>query len=121
MGGSKCTAYFYYEGWIPFNEYLVSGQNLSIWIDPVVGKANVTDIEEVGNAQLSYTVYPNPTRGKIVVTPSFDGEYKLFDMTGKMVDAGVYNNQINISEKGFYLLELLSNTGKKETHKIICH
>ena len=121
MGGSKCTAYFYYEGWVPFNEYLVSGQNLSIWIDPVVGKANVTDIEEVGYAQLSYSVYPNPTRGKIVVTPSFDGEYKLFDMTGKMVDAGVYNNQIDISGKGFYLLELLSNTGKKETHKIICH
>ena len=34
---------------------------------------------------------------------------------------GVYENQISISQKGFYILELLPGEGEKETHKIICH
>ena len=81
----------------------------------------VTDIEENQETQSNYSVYPNPTRGEIVVTPTFEGEYNLFDMAGKMVATGVYDSQINLSEKGFYILELLPNTGEKETHKIICH
>ena len=121
-GGDKCTAFFNYnDTWMPFSDYLISGENLSIWLDPVVGKVRVTDIEENQETQSNYSVYPNPTRGEIVVTPTFEGEYNLFDMAGKMVATGVYDSEINLSEKGFYILELLPNTGEKETHKIICH
>jgi hypothetical protein len=42
-------------------------------------------------------------------------------MAGKMVGAGVYDAQINLPEKGFYIMELLPNAGESETHKIICH
>ena len=42
-------------------------------------------------------------------------------MSGKMVGAGTSDFKINIPEKGFYILELLSNSGETETHKIICH
>ena len=121
MGTSKCTASFYYKNqWMPFNEYLSSGDNLSIWLDPIVSKANLTDIDEV-NESMSYAVYPNPTQGEVSITPSFEGEYKLYDTTGKIVGEGVYENQINILQKGFYILELLPSVGETETHKIICH
>ncbi len=122
MGGSKCTAFFYYEDdWYPFSSYLASGENLSIWIDPVVGKSKSTDIEDTQEAQLNYIVYPNPTQGDVFVTTSFEGEYRLFDMTGKMVANGVSDSYISLPSKGFYLLELRSTDGEKETHKIICH
>lgn len=117
----QCTAYFYDGQWKSFTEHPSGKFNVSIWVDPVIGKGDPTSIDETHEVQSIYAVYPNPTLGEVFVTPAFEGEYKLFDMTGKMVGEGIYENQINIFEKGFYILELLPNTGEKETHKIICH
>ena len=120
IGGNN-TAYFYSDGmWKQYSDYFVGLDNVSIWVDPIVGKADLTDIDEVKES-MNYAVYPNPTQGEVSITPSFEGEYKLFDMSGKMVADGVYENQISISQKGFYILELLPSEGEKETHKIICH
>ena len=116
-----CTAYFYDGLWKPFTEHPSGKFNLSIWVDPVVGKVKNTSIDEFVENQSNFVVYPNPTKGEVFVAPSFDGEYKLFDMSGKMVGAGTSDFKINIPEKGFYILELLSNSGETETHKIICH
>lgn len=120
MREGEGTALFYYQNdWHPFSEYI--SVNLSIWMDPVVGKADVTNINETPETQSNYAVYPNPTQGEVFVSPTFEGEYKLFDMAGKVVGAGVYDAQINLPEKGFYIMELLPNAGEGETHKIICH
>ena len=116
-----CTAYFYDGLWKSFTEHPSGKFNLSIWIDPVVGKVRNTSIDEAVESQPNFVVYPNPTSGEVFITPSFDGEYKLFDMTGKMVGAGIPDVKINIPEKGFYILELLPSSGETETHKIICH
>lgn len=121
VGKDDCTAYFYDNGWKSYNEHPYGSVNLSIWVDPVIETKEVVSIEETKEAKNNYAVYPNPTHGNVVVTPSFDGEYKLFDMTGKVVSAGEYDSQINISGKGIYILELLSNSGEKGTHKIICY
>ncbi len=117
----KCTAYFYDGQWKPFTEHPTGKHNLSIWIDPVVGKSQKTNIGENVENQSKFVVYPNPAKSEVYVSPSFEGEYKLFDMAGKMVGTGVYDSQIDMPEKGFYILELLPNFDKKETHKIICH
>jgi hypothetical protein len=121
VGKDDCTAYFYDNGWKLYNEHPSGSVNLSIWVDPVIETKEVVSIEETKEAKINYAVYPNPTHGNIVVTPSFEGDYKLFDMTGKVVSAGKYDSQINISGKGIYILELLSNSGEKGTHKIICY
>ena len=116
-----CTAYFYDNQWKPFTESPYGNLNVSIWLDPVVAKSKSTSIGEASESKSNFAIYPNPTQGEVFITPSFEGEYKLFDMTGKMVGSGVFDSQINIPIKGFYILELLPNTGEKETHKIICH
>ena len=121
MVDGKCTAYYYDNDWKLFTENPYGRFNVSIWMEPVVGKNNVTDIDEAVQNETKFAVYPNPTKGEVFVNSSFEGVYRLFDMTGKMLDEGEYNTQIKLSEKGFYILELLPNEGEKETHKIICH
>ena len=121
VGKDECTAYFYDNGWKSFNEHPSGSVNLSIWVDPVIETKEVVSIDEAKSERFNYTIYPNPTRGEVVVNPSFEGEYRLFDMTGKMVEVGVYESGINLSDKGFYILELLPKSGGKETHKIICY
>lgn len=117
----KCTSYFYDGSWKPFTEHPYGRFNVSMWVDPIVGIGKSTSIDETKETKLNYAVYPNPTQGQVFVTPSFEGDYKLFDMAGKMVGAGAFDSQISIPEKGFYILELLPNSGEKESHKIICH
>lgn len=121
MGKDECTAYFYDNEWKSYNEHPSGSVNLSMWVDPVIESKEVVSIDETKVEGFNYTIYPNPTRGEVVVNPSFEGEYRLFDMTGKMVETGVYESQVNLSEKGFYILELLPNVGSKETHKVICY
>ena len=116
-----CTAYFYDNQWKPFTECPYGNLNVSIWLDPVVAISKSTSIGEASESKSNFAIYPNPTQGEVFITPSFEGEYKLFDMTGKMVGSGVFDSQINIPIKGFYILELLPKSGEKETHKIICH
>ena len=117
----KCTAYFYDGAWKPYTQHPSGSFNVNMWVDPVVGKAKSTSIDQAQGSKSNFAVYPNPTQGEVFITPTFDGEYKLFDMTGKMVGAGESASQIIIPEKGFYILELLPNAAEKETHKIICH
>jgi hypothetical protein len=121
MGKDECTAYFYDNERKSYNEHPSGSVNLSMWVDPVIESKEVVSIDETKVEGFNYTIYPNPTRGEVVVNPSFEGEYRLFDMTGKMVETGVYESQVNLSEKGFYILELLPNVGSKETHKVICY
>lgn len=121
VGKDKCTAYFYNDGWKSYNEHPYANVNLSMWVDPIVGIKSVATVQETEKEQLNYTIYPNPTQGEVFVSPTFNGEYNLYDISGNLLQKGTLENQLHIPTKGFYILELYPNVGKKETHKLICH
>lgn len=121
VGKDKCTAYFYNGNWQSFNNHPVGSINASIWVDPLIRDKDVVSIDEVGETSFNYIVYPNPTYSEVFVDSSFEGDYKLYNLSGGLIQEGIYNAQINLPEKGFYLLELYPNIGEKETHKLICH
>lgn len=121
VGKDECTAYYFDEEWISFNEHPAGNMNVSIWVDPIIGKKNVVNIQEVQESQTNYNIYPNPTIGDVFITPSYYGEYKLYNLAGNLIDNGMYDGKLSMPAKGFYILELLPKSGNKETHKLICH
>lgn len=89
-------------------------------MDPVVANKNVVSIEEIESKSFNYRVYPNPTQGDVFVDTSFEGEYKLYNLIGNLIQYENYSGSISLPEKGVYILELNPKVGKKETHKLIC-
>ena len=116
----ECTAFFYNGGWKSFNNHPNGNLNASIWLDPVVANKNVVSIEEIESKSFNYRVYPNPTQGDVFVDASFEGEYKLYNLIGNLIQYENYSGLISLPEKGVYILELNPKVGKKETHKLIC-
>ncbi len=121
LGEGKNTAYFYDENWKSFNEHPYSSLDVSIWVEPVIGKTDVVSIDEVDEENAGFAVYPNPTSGDVYISPTYSGNYRLYNLAGNLVETNVFNNKISLPAKGFYILELLLETGAKETHKLICY
>lgn len=72
----------------------------------------------------SIDIYPNPMQNAFTVPVKEKTTYQVYTITGVLVKEGSINtteNTIKISElsKGCYLLQLKSETGKKESVKVI--
>lgn len=97
----------------------------SLLIRPVFAslKDRALDTEEmVKNYQVN--IYPNPSRGLFYVEGDkaiLNGNYQLFDLSGRVVDSGAVQHQLNFQpmETGSYILQLSSNNGPKVIKKII--
>lgn len=124
MAGAKdkdiCTAYFYDNQWKPFTQHPSGSINASIWIDPVISDKNVVSVEECTKEIHNYIVFPNPTSGLINIIPANGGNYRLYNVAGSLISLGEIPESLILPEKGFYILELSTLGGKKETHKLIC-
>ena len=96
---------------------------LHIWF---TGSGTPTGNKLIQSAEFKYSVYPNPTEGKVYIkNPSSDQfSYKIFNINGKIVesrqnitDSGAEVNMAGLT-KGLYFIRLASKE-KIETHKII--
>ena len=77
-------------------------------------------IEE--NYPLSFFLHPNPTTGKVKITSNQTVEtIVVFNLLGQKIKTARQSNSIDLSsfESGIYFLQLKTETGKSQTHKII--
>lgn len=74
---------------------------------------SVSELNATGNKSLK--VYPNPATDKLNVYHSTSKEYKIFDMTGRVVNSGILErNSINVGHlsSGNYILKTGETTTK---------
>jgi hypothetical protein len=68
----------------------------------------------MGDNELSFGVYPNPTEGQFTVSNVKEGDYLITDVAGKVVSSGkVFENQkIDVSDllKGYYFVNVSNGT-----------
>ena len=88
------------------------------WLDPDNTSPNTLDGEfydilnnEEINAVISIEIYPNPSSGLINVILENPASYDVFDLSGKLIQSGSFNqveNQLNIKElaNGIYFLRI---------------
>ena len=78
----------------------------------------------MGDIELSFGVYPNPTEGQFTVSNVKEGDYSITDVAGKVVASGkVFENQkIDVSNllKGYYFVNVSSGTSAG-VQKILVH
>jgi len=78
----------------------------------------------MGENELSFGVYPNPTEGQFTVSNVKEGDYSITDVAGKVVSSGkVFENQkIDVSDllKGYYFVNVSSGTSSG-VQKILVH
>ncbi|MDP9955454.1 ELWxxDGT repeat protein [Epilithonimonas hungarica] len=60
-------------------------------------------------------VYPNPTTGNVFVSNISEGNFELFDLSGKLVQSGIFNNNKIVIDRtsGTYILKVRSAGGKQ--------
>ncbi|MFT4667714.1 MAG: hypothetical protein ACI9RM_001720 [Ulvibacter sp.] len=81
-------------------------------------ETNNIDLKE--ESLTSIIVFPNPSDGTIEIKNINESvEYKLYSITGKLYDTGVYSGgKLQLEFEGINLLEL-SKSGKSKTYKVI--
>jgi hypothetical protein len=83
----------------------------------------LNNLEELEKLQ----IYPNPTNNNITIQntekSSENFEYKIIDLTGRIVKSGnsKFNEQISIEslESGNYIIQIESENSEKFTEKLI--
>ncbi len=84
----------------------------------MVINANFTGASGIADSPLKDTaVYPNPNTGVMQLTTSFSGEcsYTILDITGNVLQQGIFVNKKNISidESGYYFIQLETPNSSK--------
>jgi hypothetical protein len=75
-------------------------------------KATVTGNEEEADAENTQLAYPNPFENAITLNHKNEFNYKIFDLSGKLMLQGNAKGQLSVGEElqgGVYLLEVVSN------------
>lgn len=78
-------------------------------------------IDDLPNSASTVQVYPNPTHGELIVqSPSGIDSLVIYDISGRKISEHK-TAQINISSlpKGFYILHITTNDGKKVSRRIV--
>ncbi|MDO5616280.1 MAG: T9SS type A sorting domain-containing protein [Cruoricaptor ignavus] len=73
---------------------------------------------EIAKPQIS--LYPNPVSETLFIKNIGKAQYQIFDISGKVVKAGTYDNGIAVQSlnKGLYIISV-QNGNQKSTHKFI--
>ena len=75
-------------------------------------KATITSISEGTDAETSGAAYPNPFERTITLNYKDEYNYKIVDLTGKLMLQGVAKGQLEVGgelQRGVYLLQVVSN------------
>lgn len=98
--------------------------------NPAVSTSVVTTVDLVTGSRFKDTqiqtaphVYPNPTSGRVFIKSGGQGEYFLFNLTGKMILSGILHKtrqEINIGglASGIYILQIQMPAGGFNTQKL---
>jgi hypothetical protein len=89
----------------------------SVMVTIIVSSKNI-------GVDMDVTIYPNPASDLIyiITDTTLDLQFKLFDLTGKLLYADQVSGHINMSEyqEGLYLIEFIhKSSGKKVVKKIV--
>lgn len=91
------------QRWVHYDNNLLGDPVLRMWVDAI--EVGVGDSEKN-----SFSVYPNPSDGNIVLDQQFDGtQLSVFNAMGEMVYSGIVESQkINLTHlsSGLYLMQI---------------
>lgn len=75
-----------------------------------------TPVQSINLSGKKYEVYPNPATDKIGIVNMKNYEYRVSDITGKIVLHGIYTSQIDISSltSGLYLVSFTTEDGHQQ-------
>ncbi len=117
--------------WDVDNSYLV---DTTTWIELNDGTFTLTPYSvTIFNGQMNplnievfptdnYTLFPNPTSGKIFFRNTYNNKYKLFSYNGKLLKRdNLINNELNIEiyPGGIYILQLYNDKGRKIYYRVL--
>lgn len=100
---------------------IVTDSNLNVNGKYFLDYFNSMNIEEQ-KTEIESFVYPNPSSTEIFISNFKESSnFSIYDLNGKIKTSGLTRNTIDISnlKEGVYILEVISNNGKIERHKII--
>ncbi len=108
--------YGVYDGWhclLCFHQY---GE--LVWENPEYGFCTYTAVEETKDSEIS--IYPNPTKDKVVIEGIEAAEVKIYNTFGQLIITVHGTNEINVADlvEGIYLLHINDAEGKAYTNKI---
>ncbi len=111
-----CGYYGIPDGWhclLCFHQY---GE--LIWENPEYGFCTYTAVEETKDSEIS--IYPNPTKDKVVIEGIEAAEVKIYNTFGQLIITVHGTNEINVADlvEGIYLLHINDAEGKAYTNKI---
>ncbi|OFY09902.1 MAG: hypothetical protein A2W93_16040 [Bacteroidetes bacterium GWF2_43_63] len=91
------------QRWVHYDNNLLGDPVLRMWVDAI--EVGVGDSEKI-----SFSVYPNPSDGNIVLDQQFDGaQLSVFNAMGDLVYSGIVESQkINLTHlsSGLYLMQI---------------
>ncbi len=93
----------------------------SLMIRPVVGPSYFIGLEEQ-ESQNALRLYPNPVRNTLHLESDInDGVVSIFDLMGRMVYQGAYQQEISVGElnDGLYFIRLVGSEGQVINQKFI--
>jgi len=96
----------------------------SLMLRPYFGQTDpTTGLQDVPKEQLTYDIYPNPSKGIIRINAAFD-HFLIFDLTGKIIWTEKYhgsNYQYDLSylRPGVYIIKLVHNDAINSSKIII--
>ena len=98
-----------------------SSKHGSLMIRPVVGSSYYIGVEENLEAK-TVQLYPNPVGNTLHIEGNIHGgQVSIYDLTGRKVYQGDYQNEISVSNlnDGLYFLSITTNEGQVINHKFI--
>ena len=130
---TNCTSYFSTNSGLPENNIssLKIDNSNNIWIGTYFSGLVKMSLSNLGLEDLSSVkklfIYPNPAKNRFTINSNENGldnfEYKIIDLTGKIIEIGKskFNEQINIKNltNGNYIIQLETENGKITTEKLI--
>jgi hypothetical protein len=110
--------YNYVDFWIHVTAIYNSDSLESAYIDSVHCLGYAINIDEINENE--FTVYPNPTTGKIIINSLDIYNIKILNIQGELVIESEGKHEVDLTDypKGIYIIELYTKN-KKTIKKVI--
>lgn len=80
-----------------------------------VSQQDIDGVEEstLSNENTAFTLFPNPTNGKVIIAPVMEGTFTLYSPIGKVIDEGAIRSAYDLSDQpnGMYLMKIQTRFG----------
>lgn len=105
-----------YESVVKFITNVPGSELVEIPLTLTVGGDNVTEMSD--NA---YSIYPNPTSGKVMIEGENISYIAIYGTTGQLINVVMNNNVVDMTsyENGVYFFNVVDNAGQSSVQRVV--